>query len=324
MLRAYVSYKQNDWEEKLTAAEFVCNSAPNASTGYSPFRLNAGQDPEIPASLFTPKNDKVQSTTDFLLELDNLTKRAKDNLAIAKERQERFANQSRRELTLHIGDRVLLSTKNIQIESQSQRPTKKLQARFIGPFPVIKVISAVAYELDLPSNLRIHPVFHISLLKPYKDPGEVLDRPLPRNPPPTEIVDDYEEFEVEHVLDKRQRRRRTEYLVEWKGYPPYEATWEPQSNLKNASEAIRAFEDNKGGITQRHNDNEMEPKELDDSELSEGETENSIDPSVKRQARRVGNGNVEKKGIGEASNSPTSLAVRNRGSVAQADGTTPN
>src|SRR4051812_17255103 len=122
ILRAYIGYKQSNWEEKLTAAEFVCNAAPNASTGYSPFKLNAGQDPVIPASMFAPSDDKVQSTTEFLLELDNLTKKAKDNLARAKERQERYANRSRREQTYQVGDQVLLSAKNIQPESQTNRP----------------------------------------------------------------------------------------------------------------------------------------------------------------------------------------------------------
>jgi hypothetical protein len=143
MLRAYVGYKQNDWEERLTAAEFVCNTATNASTGYSPFTLNAGRNPEVPANLFTPNDNKVQATTDFLLELNNLTKKAKDNLARAKERQERFANQSRRELTFKVGDQVLLSSKNIHPESQTGRPKKKLQARFLGPFTISKIISTV-------------------------------------------------------------------------------------------------------------------------------------------------------------------------------------
>ena len=88
MLRAYVSYNQTDWEEKLTAAKFIYNSSPNASTKYSPFKLNASQDPEVLASLFALIDDKVQSTTEFLLELNNLTNKAKDNLAMAKEWQE--------------------------------------------------------------------------------------------------------------------------------------------------------------------------------------------------------------------------------------------
>ena len=102
-------------------------------------------------------------------------------------------------------DQVLLSAKNIQLESLNKHHMRKLQARFIGPFSIIKVILPVAYELDLPPNIRIHPVFHVSLLKPYNDPGEIPNRPTPRNPPPNVRIDDHDEFEVERILDKWRR-----------------------------------------------------------------------------------------------------------------------
>jgi hypothetical protein len=44
MLRSFVSYQQNDWDQLLAAAEFACNNAPNASTGMSPFCVNYGHD----------------------------------------------------------------------------------------------------------------------------------------------------------------------------------------------------------------------------------------------------------------------------------------
>jgi hypothetical protein len=48
MLRSFVSYWQNDWDQLLAAAEFTCNNTPNASTGMSPFRVNYGRDPYNP------------------------------------------------------------------------------------------------------------------------------------------------------------------------------------------------------------------------------------------------------------------------------------
>ena len=241
MLRAYVSYEQTDWDEKLVAAEFAYNSATNASTKASPFMLNYGQQPSTPSNMFKPSAEKVQTTAEFLTLMGNLTKRAKDELAWAKARQEAYANQHRRDVQLREGDMVLLSAENINLASQTARPSKKLQTRYIGPYRVSQIISTVAYRLELPPDLRIHPVFHISCLKKYTDPTSIPHRPTPPTPPPAIVVDGKEEFEVEKILDKRKRWRRDEYLVKWKGYPEYEATWEPRTNLTNVAEAMEEF-----------------------------------------------------------------------------------
>ena len=113
MLRAYMSSDQSDWDKKLTAAEFAYNSAPNASTKHSPFALVYGRNPNTLASFFKVLNDTVQATNEFLKDLDNLTNRAKDNLAIAKKRQEEYANMLRRDVAFEEGEKVLLLADNI-------------------------------------------------------------------------------------------------------------------------------------------------------------------------------------------------------------------
>ena len=63
-------------------------------------------------------------------------------------------------------------------------------------------------------------------------------------------ADDQGEFEVEDLLDHRTCRRGSasglEYLVKWKGYSVFEATWEPTLNLTNCSEVLSAHMQRRG------------------------------------------------------------------------------
>ena len=95
--------------------------------------------------------------------------------------------------------------------------------------------------------MKIHPVFHVSKLRPYfEDHGDFV-RPDELRPPPM-IVDGRNEYEVERIIDRRVRRygrnERVEYLIKWKGYDNYENTWEPLSNLTGAAELVEAFDGN--------------------------------------------------------------------------------
>jgi hypothetical protein len=112
----------------------------------------------------------------------------------------------------------------------------------MGPYVISAVISTTAYKLDLPTSLKIHPVFHVSLLKPYNEsPTDFIRTTLP--PPPVMIPEtNEEEYEVETILDKRLIRNKPQYLVKWSGYPLHDATWEPLNNLTHCQEKLQKFE----------------------------------------------------------------------------------
>ena len=124
--------------------------------------------------------------------------------------------------------------------------TPKLLPRWVGPFKVEARINPVAYKLSLPASMKIHPVFHASLLKAYQ-PGRV------QPPPPPEVVDDEFEWEVEAILahqdvqvKRKKNRSKTpvfarKYLVKWVGYDESHNTWEPESNCANCPELIKAY-----------------------------------------------------------------------------------
>ena len=97
----------------------------------------------------------------------------------------------------------------------------------------------MAYQLQLPDALRIHDVFHVSLLRPYQSDGPV------QPPPPSLLIEGEVEFEVDRILDHRDRPLRKgqahQYLVKWLGYGPEHNTWEPEQNLQNCQQSLRMY-----------------------------------------------------------------------------------
>ena len=79
--------------------------------------------------------------------------------------------------------------------------------------------------------MRIHDVFHVSLLRATK-PDEFGREPL--RPEPVVTPDQEEEYEVAQIINSRKHRGRIQYLVRWKGYGPEDNTWEPVANLKKS------------------------------------------------------------------------------------------
>jgi hypothetical protein len=92
----------------------------------------------------------------------------------------------RLDLTKHnrntVGQNVLLSTINFKLAHPG---TRKLRPKWVGPFKVIERIGKVVYKLELPPKLKMHNVFHVQLLKKYRDNGKVHWPP----PSPIEIDD---------------------------------------------------------------------------------------------------------------------------------------
>jgi len=126
------------------------------------------------------------------------------------------------------GDKVWLQRKNIR----TTRPWNKLDHKQIGPYTVLEKIGSRAYKLDLPPTVKIHPVFHFSLLEPTAS-----TEPIPRHlqpPAPPLVIQEQQEWEVEKILDSRCQRNQIQYRVKWTGFHDPDRTWYPARNFEKS------------------------------------------------------------------------------------------
>ena len=117
-------------------------------------------------------------------------------------------------------------------------PSRKLAPKREGPFQIIEVMGPVTYRLKLPNQWRIHPVFHASLLSPYRE-TETHGPNFPQ--PPPDLIEGEERYEVESIAAHRKRGRGYHYLVKWTGYPSSENTWQSSEDLKGAQEILEEY-----------------------------------------------------------------------------------
>jgi hypothetical protein len=229
-LRSYVNLRHDDWHLHLPAIELAYNNSKNSATGFSPFYLNYGYHPNLPASLAVPATTVNEAASEFIDRLNNDWRTARAALAMAQHRMSEYANRSRRDHRYKVGDKVWLSTANLMPEG----PSRKLSAKWIGPFSVSTVISRTAYRLDLPRRYTIHQVFHVSRLKPFQ-PDTRFPRPEELNQPGP-IPGTNDRYLVHSIIGSKWEKlpsghHRHLYHVKWIGYPDSENKWLPLANL---------------------------------------------------------------------------------------------
>ncbi|KAK3545854.1 hypothetical protein QTP70_016092 [Hemibagrus guttatus] len=230
-LRTFCHSHQESWSQFLGWAEYAQNSLRQSTTGLTPFQCVLGYQP--PMFPWDGEPSDVPAVDYWFRESERVWGEAHRQLQRALRRRRSTADLRRSQAPAYQpGQKVWLLTRDIKL----RLPCKKLSPRFIGPFTIVRQINPVTYRLQLPPEYRIHPVFHVSLLKPHHPsvllstgPGVAEEPPLPL------IVDDGTAYLVKEILDSRRRGGRLEYLVDWEGYGPKERSWVPRNDILDPS-----------------------------------------------------------------------------------------
>lgn len=131
----------------------------------TPFKALYGRDPP-PLIRFGHGQTTVGSIEEHLQERDAILDDLRVQLLRAQQRMKAAADQNRRALEFREGDYVYLKLQPYRQKSLAKHPYAKLAPRYYGPYQVLQRIGHVAYKLNLPPTSKVHPVFHVSLLKP--------------------------------------------------------------------------------------------------------------------------------------------------------------
>jgi transposase InsO family protein len=234
-LRCYANHQQDDWVSLLPCAEFAYNATKHSSTGMSPFRALYGYEPSLDGNVVDDvPGGEVPTGARRAEEVIQLRKTLTENLRRAIDSQAKWYNKKHTPREFAKGAWVLLSTKNLKLA----RPCRKMSERYIGPFLITDIIGRQAYKLDLPPQVKTHPVFHVSVLEPYfprdgEDPST--------HDPPVVLPDGTEEWEIEKIVDDRTRYGKTEYRCRWKSWDAAYDTWQREEDLKNCREVLDEY-----------------------------------------------------------------------------------
>lgn len=158
--------------------------------------------------------------------------RLRAQLARAQNRCKLKADKNRTERSFDVGDQVLLKLQPYVQSSVASHPCPKLAYKFFGPYTIEQRISSMAYKLALPSDSRVHLVFHVSQVKPFTPDYSPVFSELPRMPDLTAAP-----LQPVAILARRMVKKGSNSVVQvqvqWSSLSSDSTTWEDYTMLRH-------------------------------------------------------------------------------------------
>lgn len=229
IFRSAISADQTDWVDQAPLVEFAINSSINETTGFAPFELNYTRLPRIlPKIQFSGAVHK--GIREFIESAMQNLNDAYDAIIARRVFQKVQADKHRSaEPDIKVGSKVFLATKDLALPKGR---AGKFLPKFIGPYLVLDADPKVStYRLDLPNELKtrnIHPVFHVSRLRPYQ-PNDDTRFPGRETVTPYDYGEPDEETGVESIDGHQWKGKQLKFHVKWVDGTD---SWESWSNVE--------------------------------------------------------------------------------------------
>ncbi|KAF3670157.1 putative LRR receptor-like serine/threonine-protein kinase [Capsicum annuum] len=221
-LRCYIAEVPSQWVAMLPWAEFWYNTSFQTSAGMTHFQALYGCEPPTIARyiLGSTTSELVES---YLLQRDDILQVLKNNLLKVQNRMKLLADKSRTNTVLEVGDWTYVKLKPFKQNNLHLQRDHKLGRRYFGPYQVLKYIGSIAYRLELPEFVKIHSVFHISILKHSVGTPDQQVTPLHLNVLTTENPADF------NLEDKVALQEGSNVVNE--NMSDWDATWDEHMGL---------------------------------------------------------------------------------------------
>jgi hypothetical protein len=175
----FVNACPSKWSSWLSLAEYWYNTSHHSVVGRSPFEALYGYPPR---HFWITSVDAIQSQdlSSWLKNRQVMNTHIHQHLLRAKNRMKQ-ADKEKTERQFTVGDLVFLKLQPYVQSSLAPRSNMKLVFKYFGPYKVLARVGSMAYKLDLLATSSIHPVFHVSQLKPASLPHSEVIAPLPND-----------------------------------------------------------------------------------------------------------------------------------------------
>jgi len=244
-LPTFGNHDHNDSYQLLPLAEHAYNNSATNAHKMTPLFANYGFHPQT--EWMKEREAQNPRATLYVHWMQDIHRQAKQTLQNPRQSMKEYYHRKATEHpSIEVGGLVMLNAKNIR----SNRPSNKLSPKLYGPFKVLEKKGIRAYKLEISPRWNIHPVFHVSLLEPYR----ATNRPNREQPSrdPEELVGDLE-CEVERIVKseiisytrkvrgRNKPMKEVRYFVKWKGSAEDKNTWEPPEGTQKAQEEVERF-----------------------------------------------------------------------------------
>jgi hypothetical protein len=133
-----------------------------------------------------------------------------------------------------IDEQIWFSIKNIQIDKSS----RKLDHKMLDSFKILKKRNS-SYKFELSTEMNIHSIFHISLLR--KNFDDFLLKQIISSSSSSMMIDDEQKFEIENIVDfclmNRAFNKHLQYKVKWVKHFS-DRKWYSVENFDHAKEIV--------------------------------------------------------------------------------------
>ena len=169
MLRKAAMEEGKDWDRLIPYLLFAYREVPQASTGFSPFELLYGRQVRGPLDIlretWEASRRSDESVVSYVMTVQErlamLTELVQENLTQTQRTQKAWYDRHARSREFQPGDQVLVLL-----------PTSasKLLAEWQGPYPVLRRVGQVSYEVDMTDKKKRRRIFHINMLRSWVTP----------------------------------------------------------------------------------------------------------------------------------------------------------